>query len=82
MQESAPVFEVEKLPLGTDGLARYTIVKAKTSKEKSAALLTDGWRWKKSNVTQWKQYGELRYADGRGSFSASMDSILFVFNFV
>ena len=66
--ESAPVSEVEKLPLGIDGLVRYTIVKAKTSKQISAALLTDGRRWKKSNVTQWKQYGEMRYADCRGSF--------------
>ena len=64
MWESAPVSEVEKLPFGIDGLVRS----AKTSKEISAALLTDGRRWKKSNVTQWKQYGEMRYADCRGSF--------------
>ena len=82
MQESPPVLEVEKFPIDMNGLVRYTIVKAKTWKEKRAALLTDGRRWKKSNVTQWKQYGELRYADCRGSFSASMDSVLFVFNFV
>ena len=50
--ENAPVSEVEKLRLGIDGLVRYTIVKAKTSKATSAALLTDGRRWKKSNVTQ------------------------------
>lgn len=68
MWESAPVSEVEKLPLGIDGLVKYTIVNAKTSKEISAVLLADGRKWKKSNVTQWKQYGEMRYADCRGSF--------------
>ena len=68
MWESAPVSEVEKLPFGIDGLVRYTIAKAKTSKQISAALLTDGRRRKKSNVTQWKQYRGMRYADCRGSF--------------
>lgn len=68
MLESAPVSEVEKLPLGIDGLVKYTIVNAKTTKEISAVLLVDGRKWKKSNVTQWKQYGEMRYADCRGSF--------------
>lgn len=68
MWESAPVSEVEKLPLGIDGLVKYTIVNAKMSKEISAALLADGQRWKKSNVTQWKQYGEMWYADCWGSF--------------
>ena len=68
MWESAPVSEVEKLPLGIDGLVKCTIVKARTWKEISAALLADGRKWKKSNGTQWKQYGEMRYADCRGSF--------------
>ena len=68
MWESAPVSEVEKLPFGIDGLVRYTIAKAKTSKQISAALLTDGRRWKKSNVTQWKRYRGMRYADCWGSF--------------
>lgn len=68
MLESAPASEVEKLPLGIDGLVKYTIVNAKTTKEISAVLLVDGRKWKKSNVTQWKQYGEMRYADCRGSF--------------
>lgn len=68
MWESAPVSEVEKLPLGIDGLVKYTIVNAKMSKEISAALLADGQRWKKSNITQWKQYGEMWYADCWGSF--------------
>lgn len=68
MWESAPASEVEKLPLGIDGLVKYTIVNAKTSKEISAVLLADGRKWKKSNVTQWKQYGEMRYVDCRGSF--------------
>ncbi|PFX15316.1 hypothetical protein AWC38_SpisGene20463 [Stylophora pistillata] len=52
MWESALVSEVEKLPLGIDGLVKYTIVRARTSKEISAALLADGRKWKKSNVTQ------------------------------
>lgn len=70
MWESAPASEVEKLPLGIDGLVKYTRqhANAKTSKEISAVLLADGRKWKKSNVTQWKQYGEMRYADCRGSF--------------
>ncbi|PFX19115.1 hypothetical protein AWC38_SpisGene16499 [Stylophora pistillata] len=68
MWESAPISEVEKLPLGIDGLVKYAIVKARTSKEISAALPADGRKWKKSKGTQWKQYGELRYADCRGSF--------------
>ena len=91
MWESAPVSEVEKLPLGIDGLVRYTIVKAKTSKQISAALLTDGRRWNKSNVTQWKQYGEIHNGNNTERWdtqtvgapsSVSMDSVLFVFNLV
>jgi len=68
MWESAPISEVEKLPLAIDGLVKCTIVNAKTSKEINAPLLSDGRKWKKSNVTQWRQYVEMRYADCRGSF--------------
>lgn len=41
MWGSIPVAEVEKLPEGIDGLVKYNIVNAKTSKEISSALLAD-----------------------------------------
>ena len=50
MWESPPMSEVEKLPLGIDGLVKNTIVKAKTSKEISAVLLADGRKWKTSET--------------------------------
>ena len=68
MWDNIPVAEVEKLPEGIDGLVKYNIVNAKTSKEISSALLADGRKWKKSNVTQWKKKGEMRYSDCKGSF--------------
>ena len=52
MWDSIRVAEVEKLPEGIDGLVKYNIVNAKTSMEISSALLGDGRKWKKSNVTQ------------------------------
>ena len=68
MWDSIPFAEVCKLPEGIDGLVKYNIVNAKTSKEVSSALLADGRKWKKSNVTQWKKKGEMRYSDCKGSF--------------
>ena len=68
MWDSIPVTEVEKLTEGIEGLVKYNIVNAKTSKEISSAQLADGRKWKKSNVTQWKNKGEMRYSDCKGSF--------------
>ena len=68
MWDSIPVAEVDKLPQGIDSLVEYNIVNAKTLKEVSSVLLADGQRWKKSNVTQRKKKGEMRYSDCKGSF--------------
>jgi len=55
-------------PKTSSCLVKYSIVNAKTTTEISAALLADGRKWKKSSVTQRKQYGEMRYTECQGSF--------------
>ncbi|KAJ7385082.1 hypothetical protein OS493_017447, partial [Desmophyllum pertusum] len=69
--ERAAVQEVSKLPCGMDGLAVYNISNVPAEKDMTSALLSDGRKWKKSTVTQWKRYGPMRYADCQGSFKCS-----------
>ena len=68
MWEDAPENEVSQLPEGIDGLVVYNIPKISSSKDKAAALSTDGRKWKKSSMTQWKKYGPMRYSNCFGSF--------------
>ena len=57
---------VSCLPTGIDGLCAYTIKCKATDKVK--VIQTDGRKWKKSSATRWKNFGEMRYADCRGSY--------------
>lgn len=77
MWESAPVLEVSQLPEGMDGLVVYNIRNISNAKDKQAALATDGRKWKKSSVTQWKKYGPMRYANCDGSYKCTNDKCPF-----
>lgn len=59
------------LPCGIDGLAVYNITNVPPGNDQQAALLSDGRKWKKGNITQWKRHGPMRYADCRGSFKCT-----------
>lgn len=56
---------VSTLPSGIDVLCKYKIVNS--TKNKVQLLQTDGRKWKKSSVSNWKDHGNVRYADCRGS---------------
>ena len=45
--------------------------------DQQAVLLSDGRKWKKSTVTEWKRYGPMRYADCQGSFKCTNESCPF-----
>ena len=74
----APVEEVSTLPCGIDGLAVYNMA---AGNDQQAVLLSDGRKWKKSTVTEWKRYGPMRYADCQGSFKCSNESCPFPVKF-
>ena len=65
--ERSPVQEVVTLPCGIDGLAVYILTNLPAGNDQQAALLSQGRKWKKITVTQWKRHGPMRYADCRGS---------------
>lgn len=56
----APVQEVSTLPCGIDGLAVYNMA---AGNDQQDVLLSDGRKWKKGTVTEWKRFGPMRYAD-------------------
>lgn len=56
---------VSCLPSGIHGLCAYTIKCKATDKVK--VIQTDGRKWKKSSASRWKNFGEMRYVDCRGS---------------
>ena len=57
---------VSCLPTGIDGLCAFTI-KCKATDE-GKVIQTDGRKWKKSSASRWRNFGEMRYADCRGSY--------------
>ena len=67
MWDNVVAENVSCLSTGIDGLCAYTIKCKATDKVK--VLQTDGRKWKKSSATRWKNFGEMRYADCRGSYS-------------
>ena len=73
MWESAPVHKVSQLPEGMDGLVVYNIRNISNTKDKRAALTTDGRKWRKSSVTQWKKCGPMRYSNPDGSHKCTND---------
>ena len=73
MWESAPVHEVSQFPEGMDGLVVYNIRNISNTKDKRAALATDGRKWRKSSVTQWKKYGPMRYSNCDRSHKCTND---------
>ena len=73
MWESAPVHEVSQLPESMDGLVVHNKRNISNTKDKRAALATDGRKWRKSSVTQWKKYGPMRYSNCDGSHKWTND---------
>lgn len=69
MWKGVEVREMTHLPHGIDGLGVYKV--KGSNKQVQAALLNDGRKWRKSNVTEWKDYGTMRYADCRGSLKCT-----------
>ena len=59
------------LPCGIDGLAVYIITNVPPGNDQQAALLSDGRKWKKGNITQRKRHVPMRYADCRRSFKCT-----------
>lgn len=59
--------KVDKLPHGIDGLAHYSIENIVDIKARRKALSSDGRRWSKDSSTSWAEYGEMRFANCRGS---------------
>lgn len=68
--------ELCSLPSGIDGLCSY-IIPLNTSVDKEKVLQTDGTKWKRSSSISWRNYGELRYADCRGSHKCENNDCLF-----
>ena len=66
MWEDAPKHEVSQLPEGIYGLVVYHIPNISSSNDKIVALTSDGRKWRKSSMTQWKKYGPMRYSDCYG----------------
>ena len=77
MWESALVHDVTHLPEGIDGLVVYNIANISDSQSKRQALATDGRKWKKSNVTEWKKYGPMRYSNCYGSYKCTNETCPF-----
>lgn len=75
--ERTPVQEVASLPCGIDGLAVFKLSNVPAENDRQAALLSDGRKWKKSTVTQWKRLGPMRYADCQGSYRCTLEKCPF-----
>ena len=77
MWESATVHVVAQLPKGINGLVIYNITNISDGQSKRAALTTDGRKWKKSSVTEWKNYGPMRYSNCNGSYKYTNETCPF-----
>ena len=75
--ERVPLQQVSTLPCGIDGLAVYNLTNVPAENERQVAIMSDGRKWKKSTVTQWKRYGPTRYADCQGPFKCKNEKCPF-----
>ena len=77
MWESAAVHVVAQFPEGIDGLVVYNITNISDGQSKMATLATDGRKCKKSSVTEWKNYGPMRYSNEAYKVVAGDDTLHF-----
>lgn len=59
--------KVDELPNGIDGLSCFKIKNVVDVKARRKALSSDGRRWSKDSSTGWAEYGDMRFANCRGS---------------
>ena len=59
---------VKELPHGIDGLSHFLIKNIIDVKAQRKALSSDGRRWSKDSSTRWAEYGDMRFANCRGSY--------------
>ena len=65
--QNAKEEEVEKLPIGINGINVYAI-NVEKEKKNYGKILKDGRKWKKNCPTSWKGHIRVRYANCKGSY--------------